>query len=70
MQELKSRFKRTINWNKYQPKISTEAQNRYLRLLVSPSFQRVNIIFVLSFKNEDGRTEQTKNYLPKVEIKD
>ena len=30
LQQLKSGFKRIINWNKYQSKISTEAQNQYL----------------------------------------
>ena len=27
LQQLKSIFKRTINWNKYQPKVSTERKN-------------------------------------------
>ena len=30
LKKLKSGFKRTINWNKYQSKISTEDQNEYL----------------------------------------
>ena len=38
-QQLKSGFKRTINWNKYQSSIKTYAQNRYLNHLVDPSFQ-------------------------------
>ena len=29
-QQLKSCFKRTINWDKYQPKCTTQAQNQYL----------------------------------------
>ena len=29
-QKLKSGFKRTINWNKYQSKVSIEAQNIYI----------------------------------------
>ena len=37
-QQLKSGFKRPINWNKYQSKISTEAQNQYLNFLINPSF--------------------------------
>ena len=49
LQQLKSGFKRTINWNKYQSSIKTYAQNRYLNHLVNPSFQRVNRRFVLSF---------------------
>ena len=30
LQQLKSGFKRTINWNKYESSIKTFAQNRYL----------------------------------------
>ena len=44
--------------------------NRYLNYLINPSFQGVNKLFVLSFKNEDGRTSHSIYYLPKVEIKD
>ena len=55
LQQLKSGFKRTINWNKYQSDPKTYAQNRYLNHLVNPSFQGVNRLFVLSFENEDDR---------------
>ena len=65
---MKSGFKRTINWNEYQPEISSERQSQYLDFLIDPSFQGVNRLFVLLFKNEDDR--QTGYYLPKVEIKD
>ena len=70
LQQLKSGFKRTINWNKYQSSIKTYAQNRYLNHLVNPSFQGVNRLFVLSFENENDRTSHSNYYLPKVEIKD
>ena len=70
LQQLKSGFKRTINWNKYQSSIKTYAQNRYLNHLIDPSFQGVRILFVLSFKNENDRTLHSTHYLPKVEIKD
>ena len=69
LQQLKSGFKRTINWNKYQSDPKTYAQNKYLNQLVDQSFQGVNRIFVLSFKNEDGRRSYSYYYLPKVEIK-
>ena len=49
------------NWNKYQSKISTEAQNQYLDFLNNPSFHEVNRIFVLSFKNENGRISHSEN---------
>ena len=70
LQQLKSGFKRTINWNKYESKIKTFAQNRYLNYLVNPSFQRVNRLFVLSFENKNHRTSHSTYYFPKVEIKD
>ena len=38
LQQLKSNFKRTINWNKYQSDPRTYAQNRYLNHLVDPRF--------------------------------
>ena len=69
-QQVKSGFKRTINWNKYKSSIKTNAQNRYLNHLLDPSFQGVNRLFVLSFENEDDRTSHSTYYLPKVEIKD
>ena len=71
LQQLKSGFKRTINWNKYESNIKTFAQNRYLNHLINSSFQGVNKIFVLSFENENDRTSHLTYYLPKVkEIKD
>ena len=69
LQQLKSGFKRTINWNEYESNIKTYAQSRYLNHLINPSFQGVNRLFVLSFENEDGRTSNSTYYLPKVEIK-
>ena len=70
LQQLKAGFKRTINWNKYQAKVSTEGENQFLDFLIDPSFQGVNRLFVLSFENEDDRKVHTGYYLPKVEIKD
>ena len=54
--QLKSGFRRIINWNKYQSDPATHSQNRYLNHLVNPNFQGVNKLFVLSFENEDDRT--------------
>ena len=56
LQQLKSGFRRTINWNKYQSDPKTYAQNRYLNHQVNPSFQGVNRLLVLSFENENDRT--------------
>ena len=69
LQQLKSGFKRTINWNKYQSDPKTYSKNRYLNHLVNPSFHGVNKLFVLSFENKNDRTSNSNSYLPKVEIK-
>ena len=67
---MKSGFKRTINWNKYESNVKTFAQDRYLNHLINSSFQGIHRLFVLSFENERGRTSHSTYYLPKVEIKD
>ena len=43
-------FKRTIKWNKYQSKVSTEKQNQYLDFLIDPSFQGVNTLCFIVWK--------------------
>ena len=70
LQQLKSGFKRVINWNKYLSKPELLAQNPNLNHLVEPSFQGVNSLFVLAFENDDDRTSHDEHYLPTVEIKD
>ena len=70
LQQLKSGFKRVINWNKYLSKPELLAQNPNLNHLVEPSFQGVNRLFVLAFENDDNRTTHNTYYLPNVEIKD
>ena len=70
LQQLKSGFKRVINWNKYLSIPELLAQNPNLNDLVEPSFQGVNRLFVLAFENDDDRTSRDEYYLPTVEIKD
>ena len=70
LEPLKSGFKKTINWKKYQPKVSSERQNHYLDFLIDPSFLGVNRLFVLSFESKNDRTVHTKYYLPTVKMKD
>ena len=54
LQQLKSGFKRVINWNKYLSKSELFRRNPNLNHLVEPSIQGVNRLFVLAF-------ERTKN---------
>ena len=56
LQQLKSGFKRVINWNKYLSKPELLAQNSNLNHLVELSFQGVNRLFALAFENDDDRT--------------
>ena len=69
LQQLKSSFKRTINWNRYQSKGSIQERNQCLDFLIDPGFRGVNKHFVLSFENNDGWTSHARCYLPAVEIK-
>ena len=70
LQQLRSGFKRVINWNKYLSKPELLAQNPNLNHLVEPSFQGINRLFVLAFENDDDRTSDDEYYFPTVEIKD
>ena len=64
LEQLKSDFKRTINWNKCQSK----PQNQCLHFLIYPSFQGVNRLFVLSLESKNDREAYTRHFLLKVKI--
>ena len=66
LKQLEYGFKRTISWNKYLAKIKNQAQNQYLGFLIDPSFQGLNILFVLSFEDDDGRKIHKQYYFPTV----
>ena len=51
LEQLKSGFKRFIKWNK---------QLNNLNHLIDLTFNKVNRLFVLSFKNEEERASHTK----------
>ena len=70
LQQLKSGFKRTINWNKYELKVTVEQQKWYLDFLINTSLQGVIRLFVLSLENNDYRTSYTRYYLPLVKSKE
>ena len=52
LEQLRSGFKRVINWKKYLSKPALLAQNPNLNYLIEPSFQRVNRLFVLAFEDD------------------
>ena len=70
LQQLKSGFKRVINWNKYLSKPESFRRNANLNYLVEPSFQGINRLFLLAFEGDTQRTSHSGYYLPNVEIKD
>ena len=65
--QLESGFTRTINWNKYQSKLTEKTQDRFFNYLIDPTFQGGN---KLSFENRTDGTVHTRYYISKVEIKD
>ena len=58
--QLKSGFKRTINWNKYLEKPELLAKNANLNHLIEPSFQSVNRLFVLAFQDDAQRISKKR----------
>ena len=67
--QLKSVFKRTINWNKYLSKPELLPQNPNLNHLIEPSFQGVNRLFALAFEGDNQRIRNKRHCIPNVEIK-
>ena len=53
--QLKSGFKRKIDWNKYLAKPKLLPQNANLNHLIQPSFEGVHRLFILAFENDDQR---------------
>ena len=70
LQQLKSGFRRVINWDKYLSKPELLAQNPNLNHLIEPNFQGVNRLFVLAFENDNHRSRKRRYNLPIVEVKD
>ena len=67
--QLKSGFKRTIDWNKHLSKPELLARNPNLNHLLEPSFQGINRLFVFAFENDTQRISSKRYYLLNVEIK-
>ena len=70
LDQLKTGFKRTMQWNKYRSEMSNQTTNNNLNYLIDPTFTDVNRLFVLSFENENDRVSFSKYYVSKVEVKD
>ena len=73
LKTIKEEFKRTVSWNKYRSKITTQTKNNNLDYLIDPTARNINRLFVLSFKNGNDDTMRglfDKYSIPLVEIKD
>ena len=73
LKQLKSRFKRTVKWNKYRSQMTMQPQNNNLNYLIDPTFTKVNRLFVLSFARnaEVGHRDSFSHYYASnVEMKD
>ena len=68
--KILTQLKLGFTWNKYLSKPELLRRNPNLNHLVEPSFQGVNRLFVLAFKNDAQRTSNKRCYLPNVEITD
>ena len=70
MPQLKSGFKRTINWNKYISRPELLTQNQNINYLVEPSFEEVIRLFVLAFEDDAERTSNKIYFVPNVKIRE
>ena len=70
LQNLKSGFARTINWSRYQSKPKNTNSKHVLIFFINPSFQGVNILFLLLFEDEPPKRSHKRYFLPTAELKD
>ena len=68
LEQLRTRFKRTIKWNKYRSEMTNQTKNNSLNYLIDLTFTKVNRFFILSFENENSRTSFSKYYVLNVKI--
>ena len=68
LEQLKSDFKRVINWNKYLSRPELLRQNPNLNYLIEPRFQGVNRFFVVAFEDDSQRKVHYGSYLPNAEL--
>ena len=52
LEQLKSGFKRTINWNKYQSEPTLQAQKQYLNHFIDPNFQGAKLFYHLKIRTK------------------
>ena len=63
LEQLKTRFKKTIKWNKYRSQMTIQPQNNNLNYLVDPTFTNVNRLFILSFTRNNAGDNRNSFYI-------
>ena len=63
------RVTKKIICDRYQCKITEQAQNRYLDFLIDPSLTGLNRFFALSFEDKYYRKSYKRNFFPIIEMK-
>ena len=73
LEQLKSRFKRNIKWNKYRSQMTAQPSGNNLNYLIDPTITNVNTLFLLSFvRSAEGVIDFlfSDYYVPNARIKD
>ena len=73
LENIKKAFKRTISWNKYISEVTTLPKHNNLDYMINPTFENINNLFFLLFKNCDNDPKIysfDKYYITLAEIKD
>ena len=70
LEQLKTRFKRTIKWNKYRSEMTNQTKTINVHYQIYTTSNKANTLFVLSLENEYDRFSFSKYFTSKVKIKD
>ena len=68
--DLKTGISIDFQWSKYRSQIINQTATNNLNFLIDFTFNNVNILFVLTFPNEEDRRSFSKYFTSTVEIKD
>ena len=70
LENLKTGTDIDYEWKRYRTQKIDQPATNNLNFLIDPTFNNVNILFVLAFSNEEDRSSFLKYYTTTVEIKD
>ena len=69
-ESLKTRISFDFQWPKFRTQIINQPATNNLNVLIDPTFNNVNRLFVLAFPNQKDRSSFPKYYTPTVETDD